>query len=88
MASYVTPELYMPSGEKLSSKVVEIIDGVVNKIYSFAGEVSGVRYLPEIYLSTASGLTLLNELYAVTSTDNTLLYAYTVDAEGLLMPLF
>ena len=38
MTSYITPELYMPSGEKHSSKVVDVLSGVVNKIYSFTNK--------------------------------------------------
>ena len=88
MTSYITPELSMPSGEKNSSKVVEVLGGVVNKIYSFTGEQPAMVYLSQIYLSTVPGLKTLEELRAVKiSSGNTSLYAYSVDSNGNLSPL-
>lgn len=88
MTSYVTPELNMPLGEKLYSKVVNISGGVVSKIYSFAGEQHTMAYVTQIYLSNVSGLKTLEELHAVgISSEYTLLYAYSVDDNGILSPL-
>ena len=67
MVSYVTPELYMPSGEVSFSKVVEIAGGVVNRIYPFAGEVAGMLYIPSIHLSNRPGLKTAGELSVTVS---------------------
>ena len=85
---YVTPELHMPSGEKLSSQVVEIYNGVVNKIYPFAGEVAGMVYIPSIHLSNRPGLKTAGELsVTVSACVDAVFYAYSVDGNGSLKPL-
>lgn len=85
---YVTPELRMPSGEKLSSQVVEIYNGVVNKIYPFAGEVAGMVYIPSIHLSNRPGLKTAGELsVTVSACVDAVFYAYSVDGNGSLKPL-
>ena len=88
MSSYVTPELYMPSGERKSSEVVEIVDGVVKKIYSFSGEIHSMQYIPKIYLSALPGLKTEDEILLVpdVSADDAV-YAYSADGSGGLIPL-
>ena len=88
MVSYVTPELYMPSGEVSFSKVVEIAGGVVNRIYPFAGEVVGMVYIPSIHLSNRPGLKTAGELsVTVSACVDAVFYAYSVDGNGSLKPL-
>ena len=88
MASYVTPELYMPSGELCSSRVVELAGGVVKNIYPFTGEVAGMVYVPSIRLSNRSGLKTVDELsVAVSTSGDTALYAYSVGGDGSLKTL-
>ena len=84
---YVTPELRMPSGEKLSSQVVEISNGVVNKIYPFEKEIPGMRYLSLIYVSTIKGLENITGVSSAITVAGCTLYAYSVDGDGSLKPL-
>ena len=84
---YVTPELRMPSGEKLSSQVVEIYNGVVNKIYPFEKEIPGMRYLSLIYLSAVKGLEIIAEVPPVMNVAGCTLYAYADGGDGKLLPL-
>lgn len=78
----------MPSGEKHSSKVVDVLGGVVNKIYSFTSELPAMVYVRQIYLSTEPCLKTLEELKSVeVSSESKSLYAYTVDIYGTLSAL-
>ena len=88
MASYVTPELYMPSGEMVTSKVLEIVDGCVNKIYSFNSESHGLHYLTQIYLSPVKDLKNLDEwILAKTSICEVDFYAYSIGVGNAFLPL-
>ena len=82
---YLARELHSPTGEISRNAVVEVLQGIVNNIYSFAGEMHSMLLVDEIFLSFQGNLKSLSDIKNIShSVGNGRLYAYLPNVDGEL----
>lgn len=82
---FVARLLHFPDGRILRSKVVSVLDGFVNEIYCFRGEVHSMSLVDDMYLSVDDSLNNVADIRKISHLDEgEKFYAYLSNEAGEL----
>lgn len=82
---FVARLLHFPDGRILRSRVVSVLDGFVNEIYCFGGEVYSMSLVDDIYLSVDDSLKTVADIRKKSHLDEgEKFYAYLSNKGGEL----
>lgn len=82
---FVARLLHFPDGRILRSRVVSILDGFVNEIYCFRGEVHSMSLVDDMYLSVDDSLNNVADIRKISHLDEgEKFYAYLSNEAGEL----
>ena len=80
---FLARELHCSNGDLLRNMVVSVMDGFVNNVYSFSGEVHSMVLVDELFLSPSDTINSLADIKKISHPEKgERLYAYELNRSG------
>ena len=80
---FLARELHCSNGDLLRNMVVSVMDGFVNNVYSFSGEVHSMVLVDELFLSPSDTINSLADIQKISHPEKgERLYAYELNRFG------
>ena len=80
---FLARELHCPNGDLLRNMVVSVMNGFVNNVYSFSGEVHSMVLVDELFLSPSDTINSLDDIKKISHPEKgERLYAYELNRSG------